>query len=350
MKRFFIFCLSLLSFTCLFAQSTQWHWSCLVNKLSNEDSAFLVDTESKIWKASADDSVKLPTFEGGRSGGTYSIGSSKFSTKRMFGDSLPLKRLTDYAELDLAWNHTADTCYVLSYSPMLWRDRQRYGSFGPITRDTIVWLRVPTASYFPLLKEQEYRRLFNFQVDVLSSHFGCKRNGDTLSRIVPFTIDSNEYLPQASYRVILDKIMNGMLTWKFSSYDDPICSIRLSGVQCERKVTHWDSTFKVEDPNAPGTYFLVPTKFEAQPISFLVNESWIPGVQVEALKRTRIPKPSVIYRRVVVSYGVRFSSGDYVWFKADEIHKYLRMPLIDFSAYEQCFRAERFERMKIFTY
>lgn len=350
MKRAIFCLLGLLNFFCSDAQSTQWHWSCLVNRLSDADSTFLVQTEFIIWKASADDSVKFRTYEGGRHGATYSIGASKYTSKKMFGDSLPLKRLTDCAELDLAWNHTADTCYVLSYTPMLWHDRPRYGSFGPITRDTIVFLRVPTASYFPFLKDQEYRRRMQLQIDVLAYHFGCLRIGDTLARIVPFTLDSNEYLPQASYRVLLSKMKDGMLGWKFGSYDDASCTVRLSRVQCEHKVTHWDSTNRVEYPNNPGTYFLAPIKFEAQPLSFLVHEKWIPGTQVEPEKYRRLPEPSAVYRRVVVAYGIRFSNDNYVWFKADDISKYLIMPLIDFSPYEQCFRAERFERMKIFTY
>jgi len=360
MKRFHLFFLGLLSCFSVCGQSMQWNWSCLINRLSDTDSAFLVQTESVIWKASADDSVKLRTFDGGRYAATFNIVASKYQTKSMFGDSLPVRNLTDRAELDLAWNHIADTCYILGYAPMLWYNHPQYGRFGPITRDTSVCLRVPTSSYFPFLKEQEFQRRLQLQIDALAGHFGCTRTGDTLSRIIPFTEDSNEYLPQASYRVLLDKVKDGMLFWKsspyreppweFNSYDDASCTIRLSRIQCERKVSTWDSTNKVADPNAPGIFISAPIKYEGQPLSFLVNEKWVPGTQVVQEKYPRIPEPSVIFHRVVVSYGIRFSNGNYVWFKADDIHRYLVMPLLDFSTYEQCFRAERFERMKIFTY
>lgn len=342
------------------AQSTQWHWSCLVNQLSDADSAFMVETECKIWKASADDSVKLRVYDGARYGSTFNITVGKYSTKLMFGDSLPLHNLTDRGELDLAWNHTADTCYMLSYSPMLWSIHRMYGSFGPMIRDTVLWLRVPTVSYFPFLKAQEYQRRFQLQIDVLSLHLGCTRIGDTLSRIVPFTVDSNEYLPQAPYRVLLDKMKRGMLfwlsnpykdpPWKFDSYDDPLCTIRLSRAQCERKYVKWDSTNRVEDPNDPGTFFPAPVKTEAQPLSFLIHEKWIPVARIAQVKNPGIPDPLAVYRRVVVSFGIRFSNGNCAWFRAGDIHNYLILPLLDFQSYEQCFRAERFERMKIFTY
>jgi|GEM_PF-4995871 hypothetical protein len=348
MKRPFLFFTLLLIGGICQAQYSGLHWSVIRHhEASRDDSAFIVDTETMMWKSSAPGFFQI--YEGGRSGVGYRLRTSKFQQQLVLGDSTK-HNWTTLSELDLAWSNTLDTCYLLSYTPMEKVKRNYYGSFGSLVDDTIVIARIPTSSYFPFLKQAETARQREIILRAFASEFAGVFQADTLYRMSRLTCDSNEYLPQCSYSLYGQRLIQGTNGRKLQVFDDPYCRIRLSYNGSVGKIERWDSTNQVEDPRAPGVFIKAPIKYVGQPKSILVFEKWMPGVVLSEDKKKWLPIPFEGYNRKVVAIGLLLSNGNYMWFKEDEVVKYLQSTGLNLPGYEQCFIAERASRMRTFTF
>jgi hypothetical protein len=355
MKRnLFVLILSLLLISEAVSQRAGNYWSnthCPIRDKS--DSAFLISTESKVWKAVVANPATF-VYDGAKWGTVYQVRMSRFSIKLCLTDSV-LERSVSIFDLSLLWNREADLCHVMAFSPVLRYERRDFRYYNQTVTDSAAYVRVPLSSYYSYLAEDEIERHRGLVVKNLAeSLHGVVTGGDTITRFVTFTVDSNEFLPQASIFHLLEHFQNGLFSGRLHGNRDKITDPGqwMSKSQIENTLVCWDSTNSVEDPNNKGTYILAPVKYEGQFKSLIIYEQWIPlSIRIEAIWQ-RLPQPWKSFRREVVSYGLKVVNGKnakVIWLDAKEVDIYLK-ETFNMIPYEETFRAERFKTMKIFPY
>lgn len=125
----------------------------------------------------------------------------------------------------------------------------------------------------------------------------------------------------------------------------------MSKRQVEEAFVHWDSTNAVEDPNHPGVFILAPIKTEAQVAGVVVYEKWIPvalGYDPRS-EREWQPKADLQYTRQVAAFGLLLTSGNVLWCSPPQFGTVFCSGNFNWFPYEECFRAERYQTMKIKT-
>jgi hypothetical protein len=173
-------------------------------------------------------------------------------------------------------------------------------------------------------------------------------SGDTICRILKFTRDSNEYLPQAPYGNLLGMIKNFTLSGELRAYTSKDLSIAMTKANLEANYVSWDSTNQVADPGNPGVFIIAPIKSEGQVKTFLICEKWIPLQSILPYgKENWMPKPYMGYGRTITAYGMVLSSNNTFWFAPDDLNKVLAAHKFNMTPYEECFRAERFKTLQI---
>lgn len=198
--------------------------------------------------------------------------------------------------------------------------------------------------------QQVMSRLHNMMINSFANEFGAIRRSDTLFRTVSFHDDSNQFLPQATYRHMAQLMKNGMLSGDLPAYKQCTVGEPMFKRQLEESFAYWDSTNAVEDPNRPGVFILAPIKVEEQAVGVVIYEKWTPTMcpeeNIDKYPNYR-PQPYLRYSREVMSYGLRLSSGAVLWTNPDQFDKLFQSPKFNRVPYEESFRAERFERMHI---
>lgn len=331
------------------AQSTYWKWGNSHCTLNSGDSAFLVNIEKMMWNHERlTNSFVL--YEGFHGGGGYRIRMSKVAMETCFADTNVAKlRFTNIAELLTVWNVNADTCWIIGFEPMISIRRNTWYRSPEIWFDTTCYVHIPLFTYKTVVAESDMLRLRRLTVQSFAEQFHGFTSSDTVYRIVRFMNDSNEYLPQASYRHMGEIMESGMFAGKLGVYRDRQLSIRMSKREIEQSFARWDSTITVEDPNKPGTYILAPIKVEQHPSGIVIYERWVPsdcGIEKHEFPNYR-PQPYLRYIREVLAYGMALPDKHINWVSPEHFNSWFNPAIFNRAPYEESFRAERFERMHI---
>ncbi len=364
------FIAAMLFFSLASAQSRGMYFSGIVCKVgTKEDSAFLINTELKIWKASLKGKVRV--YDNASNDNGFNVVMSKYSIQMSFKDSglvrsstspyhvemhakdsFPVKSSTSFYKMVLMNNRNADTTYIMAISPMLIWTRGLYSFYyGPQVQDTSVMYRIALADYPALLAPKEMNRLKYFTLDQFSNTLRGKLSGDTVYRIARFTCDSNEYLPQSPYRNLLLWLSNGINDYRNPPkkwYRDKELFHRMSKFEVDKSFSHWDSTNAIEDPNRSGTFISAPLKIVGQPKSLLIYERWIPFTPTLIVYPYNQPAQRYIgYKREVLAYGMVVTTGSTLWITPEEFNQALLRDEFNFLPYEECLRAERYKTLQI---
>jgi hypothetical protein len=333
-----------------YSQLRTWNWAvtpCLIT--DPRDSAFLVDTEKKMWIAERETNA-FTIYEGFNGGWGYNVRVSKLSMELHFQDTMISKlHFSNTAELSTLWNIDADTFWLIGFQPMINVQRRNWNG-GKLKT---CYVHIPLHTYKSVIEPAEMTRLKNLTLTSLSNVFRASRSGDTLFRIINFIDDSNRYLPQASFGHLGKTVKEGLLSGKLTGYADKERLKKLSKRELELSFVYWDSTKSVEDPNNPGYFILAPIKVDNQPLGIVVYESWMPALC--AIEKERAfpfyrPQPYMYYTRGVRSYGVLLYSGKIIWIDPFQFNSYFQYPRFNMHPYEESFRAERFQTMNIELY
>lgn len=345
-----------------------------VNVQNKQDSLLLIHNEQKMWQEAAKGNVLM--FDNPMLDCEFKVKMSKVQVESCFKDSIPMKSGSHGYMMNLVENRNADTCYLMSFSPFLnYRYQEkvrwiqdstqttkpntntdgsqtcfimRYGHWemGPWQTGISVQYLMPLSEYSKVLSPKDLAGANLIYRQQLASRLNGKLSGDTIYRIVRFTRDSNEYLPQAPYANFLSFLKNGSLSGELRAYPDERLSKPMWKIQIENTYSNWDSTNQVEDPNNPGVFILAPLKREGQVKSLLIYEKWnfFPVSPGEIRYR---PQPFFGCRREVDAYGLLLDTGKVLWFSVNEVNELIAKDNYNFQPYEECFRAERFKTLQV---
>src|ERR1041385_6562871 len=286
--RFFIAAIFLLSQSAK-SQTNTMLFSSIKRPVANkQDSLVLIHNEQKMWTAAKNGNVLM--FDNPMLDCEFKVRMSKAAVEYDFKDSLPLKSGAPFYLMNLMENRSADTVYLMSFSPFL-NDRFQervwvydtaqvrkpdtsnksttsfivpYGHWEMGNWQTGISVKylMPLSEYSKTLPAKELSNADEIYRAQLASQLNGKLIGDTIYRFTRFTKDSNEYLPQAPYANFLVFLKNGSLSGELHVYPDCNLSKPMWKVQVENAYSSWDSTNQVEDPNNPGVFILAPLKRE----------------------------------------------------------------------------------------
>jgi hypothetical protein len=356
------------------AQTPGYYFSSIQRPVKNkQDSLVLIHNEQKMWQAASKGSVMM--FDNPMMDCEFKVRMSKAEVDYGFKDSIPTKSGSSLYMMNLMENRSADTFYLMSFSPFLTsRSQQRYWvddsvqkispdtnkyttSFriieraghwetGPWQTGISVRYLMPLSEYPVVLPAKEFTNANLVYRRQLASQLKGKLFGDTIYRTVYFTCDSNEYLPQAPYANLLATLKNYTLAGEMRAYKSNTLSEAMSKADIESTYVDWDSTNQVEDPNNPGVFILAPLKSEGRIKSLLICEKWVP-YQKEFTTGMWLPQPYMGYRRIVTAYGLQLDSGNILWFSPAQMTSALLQGNFNMIPYEECFRAERFKTLQV---
>jgi hypothetical protein len=363
------------------SQRSGHYWSTIPCSIENKsDGDFLISTESKIWKAAVNPGLEV--YEGYSQGGEFRIRMTKSAVSWLFRDSSGYIGTVPIFDMSLMWDRSADVCYVMSFSARrtFYHVETRYKPAPPqppvthslsdssTTRivflstgipylytdstdiDTGTFVKIPLISYRLFLNKEENERRRQLIVgEVAKAMHGNVTKGDTIFRLVTFTVDSSDILPQAPIRSLLETFKNGLFSGSLHANKNKIPGPAqwMTKRQLDDKFVSWDSTNAVEDPNNPGIFILAPIKYEGQCKSLLIYERWVPmQLQVNGAYGYP-PQPWKSFRRETISYGLKLTNDKIIWIDVKEAELYLPQENFSMIAYEELFRAERFRTMKI---
>lgn len=333
------------------SQTTFWKWGtshCVISKAA--DSTFLVDATKKMWKEASENN-SFAVFEGFGGGYGYNIRVSKFGMEHAYADtSIAKLNFTSFAELLSLWNTTADTCWIIGFEPLVVFERNHRHAQEKDWKYMGSYTHIPLFRYMNFLEREQAVRLHNLMLISFANDFGAIRKGDTLFRNVAFHDDTNQFLPQATYKHMAQMMKNGLLAGDLYGYKMCTLGQPMYKRQLEESFVHWDSTNTVADPYGSGEFIIVPIKVEEQAVGVVIYEKWTPELcaeeNIDKYPYYR-PQPYLRYAREVVSYGLRLSSGSIIWTSPTQFDKLFQLPKFNREPYEQSFRAERFETMHI---
>lgn len=334
--------------------SPDWLWSELIIPYkSKADKEFVISTSKNLWleKGTGESSE---FYEGVH--GHSSLWFGDFlnkEEKRSFFNLAEINKIEfiDAAELITSWNPTLDSCVIFTYEPLIIEHRKRYTDCDR-ELDTTCWVHCPLSGYKAMLTASDFAPLHAHVINTFADALGGVVVHDTINRVVYFTCDSNEYLPQVPYYMLA---YNLYYTLEKNGFYDMKCTNAMSEDEFEKISTKWDYTNKIADPNSPGKCIDAPIKYLIAPKSVLIYEKWIPDtLQLPYLTPANqfvnhdLCKAYIRYVRHVVSYGVLLETGKIAWCRTMEAEK--KLPgQTDFpwNLYQECFKAERFARMRL---
>ncbi len=326
----------------------------------------------------------IEVYEGYSQGGEFRIRMTKAAVEWLFRDSSGYIGTVPIFDMSLLWDRSAEICHVMSFSARrtFYHVETRYKPAPPqppvthslsdssTTRivflstgipylytdstdiDTGTFVKIPLISYQIFLNKEENERRRQLIVDeVAKAMHGNVTKGDTIFRLVTFTIDSSDILPQAPITNLLEMFKNSLFSGSVHAQKDktPGPGKWMTKMQLDNTFVGWDSTNAVADPNNPGTFILAPIKYEGQCKSLLIYEHWVPMQLRVSGTYGYPPQPWKSFHRQIISYGLKLSTGSVIWLDAEEADIYLKENF-NMIPYEETFRAERFRTMKIFAY
>ncbi len=339
--RYSVCILSLIisSWVGLSAQKKSWEWSTVRCKLSKKDSTQLIDIEHQFL-ATPDIKEKVVFFHGAFGAAGYDLFLSRPQAELyLSAKQLSKVHFIGYAELASRWNYSADTCLLIGFQPLIIDGRTEYG-----IGDTNCWVHAPLFYYQSFLDDWKMKQLHEMTLNNFATAFRASRVGDTLFRIVTFTDDSNQYLPQASYDRLALELISLMRSGGLRRSHNKEFTHWMTAYEFDLIASQWDSTNQFQDPNNPGTWIIAPIKTERPVQSLLLYEKWTP----DTLCRDPFRMPVYLsYQRNLLAFGIRYSSKEVIWIPANEVRTALPDRTFNWSPYEESFRAERFQTMHI---
>lgn len=346
---FFLFLLGL-SVSSL-SQTTVWKWGTSRSVISNpQDSAFLVDTEKKIWAIEREKNA-FRIYEGFFGGAGYSVAISKQAMEWYFADtSIAKVKFINMTELLSLWSTNADTCLIIGYEPMIGIERDHKKFQEADWKGITCYVHIPLYHYQNFLEKWEMKRLHDLTLNSFAHDFDATRQGDTLFRVIAFRDDSNGLLPQATFTHLGEMMKNGMLSGQLLTCRERSLATRMNKRSLEESFTFWDSSFVYEDPRYPGVIIPYPIQRSEQVVGVVLYEKWNPEfctLETEVRYPYWRPQPYLKYVRQVLSYGLRLTSGKILWTYPQQFDALFKMRIFNWTPYEESFRAERFQTMHI---
>ncbi len=353
------------------AQTPGFLYSSIRRPVQNkQDSLVLIRNEQKMWMAASKGNVQM--YDNAMFDCEFKVRMSKAAIEGSFQDSIPLKSGASFYMINLMENRNADTCYTMSFSPFLnyqYQEKIRwiqdstayskpdtgkvnvtrlafnYGHWEMGKWQTGMGVRflIPLSEYPAVIPAKNMAELNKVYRAQFASQLRGKLSGDTIFRTLFFTVDSNEYLPQAPYANLILQLQNNLFGGDLHAFPAHDLKMPMSKRAIEVAHVGWDSTNQLEDPNNPGVFILAPLRYEGRPKSFVIYEKWIPFTQPG---NSIYPSPHLSYRREIVAYGLRLTNESILWLKPTEVIKVLAIDY-NFTPYEECFRAERFKTLQI---
>jgi hypothetical protein len=331
----------------LSAQSSGMYFGSSIFPITNaHDSAVLFSNELKVWQTVCD-SGTISVYDNPSIDIEFRVRMTRYQAEYIFKDSTISDNNSSIYQMITMHNRSLDTFYLMCCNTMIsktYYPRQHYHfPRPPFTGITCLGF-IPLSEYERVVGREELQKADAVFTKSICEQIGGISKNDTISRLVRFTIDSNEYLPQAPYRNILSQFEAGLFMGKLRTYSTSEMKYAMTKREMENQFVEWDSTTLAEDPNNPGVFIIAPIKYQARLQSILIMEEWIPfipGILSDNIYGWP-PNPYRGYARKVTAYGLLLDSGNILWVKASDFENYLRQQNFNFCPYEECFRAERF--------
>jgi hypothetical protein len=339
------------------AQNKSWYWSIRRCEIANpDDSAFLVNTEKQMWKASL--TGTFPVYDGLFGGGGYRVRMSKAAADISFADtSINKLGFPGGWELATMWNHSADTFKVISFEPNS-GVLSRTDKTGKLilSLETFCYAHIPLFFYLPTLGNKVFDRLHYLTLNSLSSCMNGYLGVDTIYRMINFRNDSNAYLPQSNYKHLAEMIQNGLYTGAIHGYQSYKRNKPMTKREIENSFVWVDSSNYVEYPANSGKKIYAPIQTVVRPVGVVLYERWIPVYNDNVGGFDAWPHSYITYHREVLAIGSRYTAtisstiDRVLWHNPTEVSSWLSFSKFSWSPYEESFRAERFQTMNIELY
>ncbi len=327
--------LFLYSHTPLFSQKQSLFPACRIVSVSPNQAKVLNSNEDSIIAKASDKPYLIVCYDNPYVDISFQTRMSVAQTKDAFSDkSYYKKRLPSYF-LITAVSQQLDTFYLLSCSSLKKAQQQ----YHLIPDSVCPQVLIPLAQYSNVLSPAKQSEANSIYRNLLATQLNGKLINDTILHSVRLTIDSNQYLPQADYRYLLNYILNSTQS-KMPVY---------ANSKLQRQLTYTELGMKMMDTIEsviPGLSDVVTTAHEK---SLIINYKWIPIEYNDTLWQSQytLPLPYCGYRCVIESMGLQMTSGNVIWFSNSDLELAMKNDGFDFSVYQECIRAELFKLLGV---
>lgn len=333
------------------AQSKSWYWSIRRCEIANPvDSAFLVNTEKQMWKASF--AGAFPVYDGWGGGRGYNVKITLADAQSRFSDTTVAKlRFTNNWELASMWNWSADTFKLISFEPNFIRPIN--DAKFQYSLNTFCHAHIPLFFYLPTLGNKVFDRLHYLTLNSLSGCMNGYLGVDTIYRMINFRNDSNAYLPQSNYKHLAEMLQNGLYAGAIHGYQNYMLNKPMTKREIENSFVWIDSSNYVEYPANSGKKFYAPIQTVVRPVGVVLYERWIPVYNDNVGGFDAWPHGYITYHREVLAIGSRYTAtisttiDRVLWHNLPEVLNWLSSSMFNWVPYEESFRAERFQTMRI---
>lgn len=322
--------------TPLFSQNPQLFPACRIVSVTPTQAKVLNTNEDSIIAKSSDKPYPIMCYDNAYFDISFQTRMSVAQAKDAFSDKSYYKnRLPNYF-LITAVSQQLDTFYLMSCSSMK-KAKQQYDL---IPDSVCPQLLIPLSQYSNVLSPTKQSEADSIYRSLLTTQLNGKLINDTILHSVRLTIDSNQYLPQADYRYLLNYISNSTLSNKMQVYANSTLQRELNYGELKMKML---DTIQSVAPGLSDVVVMAHVK------SLIINYKWIPIEYNDTLWKSQSnwPVPYCGYRSTIESMGLQMTSGNVIWFSKTDLELAMQIDGFDFSVYQECIRAELFKLLGV---